>query len=57
MIEIREYIDAEGRSLYGRWFNRLNAQAAAKVATALVRMEQGTFPASREWARESLNPG
>ena len=43
MIEIREYIDAEGRSLYGRWFNRLNAQAAAKVATALVRMEQGNL--------------
>ena len=43
MIEIREYIDAEGRRLYGRWFNRLNAQAAAKVATALVRMEQGNL--------------
>ena len=43
MIEIREYIDAEGRSPYARWFNRLNAQAAAKVATALVRMEQGNL--------------
>ena len=35
MIEIREYIDTEGRSPYARWFNRLNAQAAARVATAL----------------------
>ena len=41
MIKVREYIDAGGRSPYARWFNRLNAQAAAKVATALVRMEQG----------------
>ena len=41
MIEVREYIDAEGRSPYARWFNRLNIQAAAKVATVLVRMERG----------------
>ena len=43
MIEIREYIDTEGRRPYARWFNRLNAQAAAKVVTALVRMEQGNL--------------
>ena len=40
MISIREYVDLEGRSPYARWFNRLSAQAAAKVATALVRLEQ-----------------
>ena len=39
MIEIREYVDTKGRSPYARWFSRLNAQAAAKTATALVRME------------------
>ena len=43
MIEIREYIDPKGSSPYARWFDRLNAQAAAKTATALVRMEQGNF--------------
>ena len=43
MIEIREYIDTKGSSPYARWFNRLNAPAAAKVATALVRMEQGNL--------------
>ncbi|MDE0164655.1 MAG: type II toxin-antitoxin system RelE/ParE family toxin [Bryobacterales bacterium] len=43
MFEISEYIDTEGRSSYSRWFNRLNAQAAAKVVTALVRMEQGNL--------------
>lgn len=40
MVQIREYIDAKGRSPYARWFNRLNPQAAAKVVAALVRMEQ-----------------
>ena len=43
MIIIKEYIDLDGRSLYAKWFNRLNAPAAAKVATAIVRMEQGNF--------------
>ena len=43
MIEIREYIDPKGRSPYARWFNRLKAQAAAKVAMALIRMEQGNL--------------
>ena len=43
MIEIREYIDREGGSPYANWFNRLNAPAAAKVVTALVRMEQGNL--------------
>ena len=43
MIAIREYIDPEGRSPYARWFNRLDAQAAAKVTTALIRMEQGNL--------------
>ena len=43
MIEIREYIDREGGSPYAKWFNRLNAPAAAKVVTALVRMEHGNL--------------
>ncbi len=43
MIEIREYIDREGGSPYAKWFNRLNAPAAAKVVAALVRMEQGNL--------------
>ena len=43
MIEIREYIDRKGSSPFAKWFNRLNAPAAAKVVTALVRMEQGNL--------------
>ncbi|MCY3878341.1 MAG: hypothetical protein OXF74_04065 [Rhodobacteraceae bacterium] len=43
MNEIREYLDTEGRSPFARWFGRLDVHAAAKVATALARMEQGNF--------------
>jgi hypothetical protein len=31
MITIKEYIDAKGRNPYAKWFNRLNAPAAAKI--------------------------
>ena len=47
MIEIREYITTQGRSPYAKWFNGLNARAAAKVATALVRMEQGNLSSAK----------
>ena len=43
MIESVEYIDANGRNPYARWFNRLNDQASARVSEALFRMEQGNF--------------
>ena len=43
MIEIREYIDDRGRSPFGRWFNGLDAGAAAKVRTSLARMEAGNL--------------
>ena len=43
MIEIKEYLDDQGRSPYAKWFNGLNAQAAAKVVTALRRIEQGNL--------------
>jgi putative addiction module killer protein len=43
MIDVREYIDARGRSPYRIWFERLPAQAAAKVAVAVARMSQGSL--------------
>ncbi len=43
MIEVREYLDAEGNSPYGRWFDGLNAQAAAKVAIAVTRIARGNL--------------
>ncbi len=43
MIIIKEYIDSNDRSPYAKWFNRLNAPAAARVVTAVIRMEQGNL--------------
>ena len=42
-VEIREYLDKAGRSPFGRWFNDLDATVAARVTTALARIEQGNF--------------
>jgi putative addiction module killer protein len=43
MIDVKEYNDRQGGSPYAEWFNALNAQAAAKVATALTRLAGGNF--------------
>jgi putative addiction module killer protein len=43
MIEVHEYLDRQGRSPYQVWFDRLNPQAAAKVATALTRLSLGNM--------------
>lgn len=40
-IDVREYIAEDGSCPWRGWFNGLHAQAAAKVATALYRMEMG----------------
>jgi len=42
-IIVREYLDERGESPFGHWFYGLHAIAAAKVATALYRLEQGNF--------------
>ena len=43
MPEIRAYVDLGGRSPFGSWFADLDAQAAAKVTTALIRIEHGNL--------------
>jgi putative addiction module killer protein len=43
MVEVREYLDRAGRSPFADWSDRLHREAAAKVATALVRIQQGNF--------------
>lgn len=42
-MDIREYINAAGRAPFARWFDQLEADAAAKVSIALTRMQQGNF--------------
>jgi putative component of toxin-antitoxin plasmid stabilization module len=41
IIKVVEYIRADGSNLFKTWFNDLDAQAAAKVATATLRLELG----------------
>jgi putative addiction module killer protein len=43
MIVVREYLDAKGRSPFARWFGRLPGPAAAKIRTAIARMETGNL--------------
>lgn len=40
-IELREFLREDGSSPYLEWFEGLDAQAAAKVATAEYRMSMG----------------
>jgi putative addiction module killer protein len=41
--KVVEYLEPDGSSPFGGWFKRLDAVAAAKVTTALYRMEQGNL--------------
>lgn len=38
---VKEYVREDGSCPFQAWFDRLDAQAAAKVATAIVRLELG----------------
>ena len=43
VVEVREYLDRRGHSPFAAWSDRLNREAAAKVAAALARMQQGNL--------------
>lgn len=43
MVEIREYIDGQGRNPFRRWHDRLDPAAAARVEAALARIADGNF--------------
>jgi hypothetical protein len=51
--KVVEYLEPGGSSPFAKWFARLDAVAAAKVATVLYRMEQGNLsnvkPVGRAW--------
>lgn len=42
-MDLREYETEAGRSPFGEWFEELDARAAAKVTTALRRLEAGNI--------------
>ena len=63
VLSVLEYPDERGKSPFGEWFDRLNAEAAAKVTTALFRIEQGSLSNTKsvgagvlEW-RIDFGPG
>lgn len=43
MITIGQYRERSGRNPFGQWFDDLDINAAARVTTALTRMEDGNF--------------
>lgn len=42
-INVEQYIKENGTCPFEKWFNKLNSIAAAKISTALYRMELGNF--------------
>lgn len=46
-VEVQEFVDENGISPFEKWFNGLNAQAAAKITANLVRMASGNFSNSK----------
>jgi putative addiction module killer protein len=42
-MEVLEYLDPAGRAPFGRWFDGLEAQAAAKVTIGLTRLRDGNL--------------
>ena len=43
MLSVLEYLDGAGSSPFAEWFQTLDAVAAAKVTTAIRRLELGNF--------------
>jgi len=42
-LQVLELLREDGTSPFAQWFDRLDAVAAAKVTTAIVRMRQGNL--------------
>lgn len=43
MVAIKQYIGRDGKSPFGQWLDGLDDPAAARVLTAMTRIEQGNF--------------
>ena len=49
-LKVEEYLRADGSNPYKRWFDSLDAQAAAKVVTAKLRLELGNTSSVKWYA-------
>jgi putative addiction module killer protein len=47
MVELREYVDAKGRTPYRDWLVKLDAVTRARVIAAVLRMEGGNFSGAK----------
>ena len=47
MAEVREYVDARGRTPYRDWVSGLDAATSARIITAVLRMEGGNFSGAK----------
>jgi putative component of toxin-antitoxin plasmid stabilization module len=43
LIAIKQYTDLDGTSPFGQWLDSLDDPAAARVLTAMTRLEHGNF--------------
>lgn len=43
MLTVREFLERDGSSPFARWFATIDAAAAARITTAVRRMELGNF--------------
>ena len=43
MIDIKEYLDSDGKSPFSKWFDELETRAALKVNTYVTRIGHGNF--------------
>lgn len=43
MMKVEEYLREDGTSPYKKWFDNLDAIAAAKIAVSIVRMQAGNL--------------
>ena len=43
MLTVLEFLERDGASPFGKWFDALDAIAAAKITTAVRRLELGNF--------------
>ena len=47
MVEVREYIDLQGRSPYRNWLAKLDAGTIARIIASVLRIEGGNFSAAK----------
>ena len=47
MVDVRQFLRADGSCPFAEWFDSLDAVTSAKIATTVTRMELGNFGDSK----------